>query len=543
MTPRPPILCAIALSLACTINAQPPPPTGLPPEPVRWEAQTWQIADRPAFRVSFENFLDASDSEIAARGSYDLALDRIAGLLPPGKIAAKNLDEAFALLPGAASSPEDSQLCNAIALQILRAWQAQHQTARLEAAEPSLSETRDAPGTRMLEAARSTADLSPAQARKDFQNLIVRLFLQRRFRHVAIASAFYRNIFDDAGSRLRPGADTRALFVRSSDIPPTIASLDGLAKAATHATRENIATAAQLLAAGRLHGASLRLAEAFAAGEHLPDATRFPRTDRQRLLPATKARHRLEAALEAKDFGQVEQLAAAVRQAAPDFDPADSIAQTDAARARARQHLERARRAAEQADAGTVVREVRAASEIWPSNPELAEFSEESFDAGSINRRATDEFDRLMARGDHAEILRQKTKFLAATSSDAERSAKLAAILEERAGIDDALRRARAIQSGGDAAGAWESLQPAAARHPDDAGIKRMSAELAGGGAAPLIRALDNASELESGGNLEKARDIYRDLVRQYPRSRLAKDRLEALQKRIPPADAPEPAP
>ncbi len=541
MTPLLAVLCALAL--ACTVHARPPSSADPSSEPVRWEAQTWQVADHPAFRERFENFLGASDAAIAARASYDIALDRITGLLPPGKIAAKNLDEAFALLPVASAAPEDSQLCNAIALRVLRAWQAQLQTARLEAAAASLAQTDDAAGTRLTEAARSAADLSPGQARTDFQNLIVRLFLQRRFRHVAIASAFYRNIFDDAESRLRAGADTRALFVRSSDIPPTIASLDGLARAAAQTTRVNIAATANLLAAGQLHGASLRLAEAFAAGEHLADTTRFPHADRQRLLAVTKARHSLEAALEAKDYGQVEQLAAALHAAAPDFDPADALAQAGAARAGVRQHLERARRASEQADAATVAREVRAASEIWPSNPELAEFSGKSFDAGAINRRATDEFDRLVAEGNQAEILRQKPKFLAATSSDPERSAKLAAIIEERAGTDDALRRARAIQSGGDAAGAWESLQPAAARHPDDDGIKRMSAELAGGGAAAFIRALDNASDLEAGGNLEKARDIYRDLVRQYPRSRLAKERIEALQKRIPPTDEPQPAP
>ncbi len=541
MTPRPPVLCILVL--ACTVHAQTPAPDSPSPEPVRWEALTWRVADRPAFRVRFENFLEAPEGAIAARASYDLVLDRVAGLLRQGKNAAKNLDKAFALLPAAAAAPEDSQLCNAIALQVLRSWQAQQQTARLDAAAANLSASRDAGAPRLLETARSTPDISPAQARTDFQSLIVRLFLERRFHHVAIASAFYGNIFDDADGRLRPGPETRALFVRSSDIPPTIASLDGLTRAAAQTTRENIEAAAQLLAAGQLHGASLRLGEAFAAGENLPDISRFPRADRQRLLTVTKARHRLEDALEAKDFGRVELLAAAVRQASPDFNPANSVAQAETARAGARQHLERARRASEQADAGTVAREVHDASEIWPSNPDLAEFLEKSFDTVAINRRAAEEFDRLVAQGDHEEILRQKTKFLVATSSDAERSKKLAAILAERAAIDDALRRARAIQSGGDASGAWESLQSAMARQPDAPEIKRMSEELAGGGAAAFIRALDSASSLEAGGQVEKARDIYRDLVRQYPRSRLAKERLEAVQKRIPPVEEPEPEP
>lgn len=545
MTPRLSILPA--LLLCCALHAgDPASPDAFDPEsqPARWEARTWQIGNEAILRDRFEKFLEASGDSIAARADYERAMDRIIALLPQGKIAAKNLDEAFALLPAAAAAPEDSGLCDTIALQVLRAWQAQRQTARLEAVAALLEKQNSAADSRLLEAARSAGDLFPARVRAEFQSLILRLFLQRRFRHVLIASAFYRNIFDDADSRLRPGADIRQLFTRGSDIPPTMASLEDMARAAGKQTQERIAGARSLLAAGRLHGASKRLAEAFAIGEHLPEIGRFPLEERNRLLPGTKAYHRLAAALSAKDYADIERLASDVDRVAPDFDPASPLAQAERAREEAARNLERARRAAAEGDAGTVDSAVRAASGIWPTNPDLAGFTGGAYEADAIRQRALEEFDRLAAQGDHAQILRQRAKFDAATASDPVRSAKLAAIAEDSQAIEDALRRARAIKLRGDSAGAWESLQGPLAQHPGNTEIKALSTELAEAGAAAFVGSLGKAADLEARGSPEQALAIYKDLLRQYPRSRLLRDRLESLQERMPPPeDGPAPSP
>lgn len=535
----------IAVLLCGTLRAQTSaPPAAFDPEgqPVRWEAQTWQVAKEAILRDRIEQFLDAPESSIAARADYELAMDRIIALLPAGIVGARNLDEAFSLLPSADAAPEDSRLCEAIALQVLRAWQTQRQTARLEAAAAFLEGQDSASNSVLLDAARSPAGLSPARVRSEFQSLIVRLFLQRRFRHVLIASAFYRNIFDDADNRLRLDADTRQLFARGSDIPPTMASVESMARAAAMQTQERIAETRSLLDGGRPHAASRRLAAAFAIGEYQPEIGCIPREDRRRLLDVTKAHNRLAAAMAAKDYADIERLAAEMERVAADFDPAPSLAEAGRARDDAARNLERARRAAAEGDARTVDTAVRAAAEIWPTNPDLAGFATETYDADTIRQRAVDEFDRLSAQGEKAQILRQLAKFDAATASDPGRSAKLAAIVEESETIDEALRRARAIRLRGDAAGAWESLQPTLAQHPDNADIKTLSAELAEAGAAAFISSLGKAADLEANGNREQALAIYKDLVRQYPRSRLVKDRLESLQARMPPSSS-DPAP
>ena len=553
---------------------------------VTWNGQLWQIDNNRIFRARFEKYLNAPATEIRAQAAYDKVVARLMDLLSAGKISNRNLDEAFKLLPQAAGHAEDANLCDAIASQVLGAWQSRRQAARLAAANKALEEDRKRhewnsrisaqssllenapkdsaaaaewakqrelertarmqPHTQrlaevnaLLNANRAKSELSALQARIEFQTLLVQLFLQRRFRHVLIGSRFYRSIFDDGDNQIRLGEESKSLFANLSDIPPTVTSLDTLANEAIRDVREGVEAVEFLLQKDELQSASQRLGEAFAVGEHLPEIHQFPRTDRQRVLEFTRRSNQLLSALEVKDYTRAEQLVKELQETAKDFDPSQPLTAVQTARNVSRMHLARARNAALGGDAETLERELRAATEIWPNNPDLADVSGQIFEQTDVQQQALLELDRLMEQGDHRAIFRQSAKFIAATALHPERQEKLGQILAQMGEIEGALQRAREIQQRGDAAGAWESIQIASVKYPADNEINRLRADLASGGAATFVQSLNKGGDLEARGEYGAALAWYLDAHRQYPPSQFAQERIDALAARILPGATP----
>ncbi len=581
---------------------------------VEWSGQLWQVDNNRVVRARFEKYLNAPVAEIKAQAAYDKVIDRIMDLLSAGKISARNLDEAFRLLPVAAGHEEDDNLCDAIANQVLGAWQAQKQVTRLAAANRSLEEERkrhewntrmsskdssldNAPreaaaaaewakqreverAARMqpyaqrlaevnalLNANKAKSELSALQARIEFQTLIVQLLAQRRFRHVLVATRFYRSVFGDGDTQLRldktreklSGMDKqgknggeKSIFglmgALIGDLPPTVASAELVANEFIRDVREGVEAVKLMVETGQLQSASQRLAESFFWGEHLPEIHTFPRADRQRILEFTRASNQLLSALEVKDYARAEELVQQMRKDAKDFDPSQPLTAIQTARNVARLHLGQARNAALAGDTATFERQLRTAAEIWPNNPELADAAGEVLDRGSDRQKILNELDTLIERGDHRAILRQSAQFMAATApppkgreedpAAAERREKLGEILRKMQSVETALQRAREIQQRGDPVGAWESIQDASREHPDDSEINRLRADLASGGAATFVRSLNKGNELEARGEYGAALAWYLDAHRQYPASRMAQERIDALAARILPSSA-----
>lgn len=553
---------------------------------VTWNGRLWQIDNNRVLRARFEKYLNAPATEIQAQAAYDTVVARLMDLLSAGKISNRNLDEAFKLLPRAASHAEDANLCDAIASQVLGAWQSRRQIARLAAANQALEEDRkrhewnsrisaqssmldNAPRdsvaaaewakqrelertarmqphaqrltevNALLNANRAKSELSALQARIEFQTLLVQLFVQRRFRHVLIGSRFYRSIFNDGDNQIRLGEESKSLFANLSDIPPTVTSLDALANEAIRDVREGVEAVEFLLQKDELQSASQRLGEAFAVGEHLPEIHQFPRGDRQRVLEFTRRSNQLLSAIEVKDYTRAEQLVKELQETAKDFDPSQPLTAVQTARNVSRMHLARARNAALGGDAETLERELRAATEIWPNNPDLADVSGQIFQQTDVQQQALLELDRLMEQGDHRAIFRQSAKFIAASALHPERQEKLGQILAQMGEIEGALQRAREIQQRGDAAGAWESIQIASVKYPGDNEINQLRADLASGGAATFVQSLNKGGDLEARGEYGAALAWYLDAHRQYPPSQFAQERIDALAARILPGAAP----
>jgi hypothetical protein len=105
--------------------------------------------------------------------------------------------------------------------------------------------------------------------------------------------------------------------------------------------------------------------------------------------------------------------------------------------------------------------------------------------------------------------------------------------------IEGALQRAREIQQRGDAAGAWESIQTASLKYPDDSELNRLRADLASGGAATFVRSLNKGDELCQRGDYGAALAWYLDAHRQYPPSEFAQEKIDAVSALVLPGATP----
>ena len=84
-------------------------------EVAAFDGKLWNINDNRLMRARFEKYLNATPATGAADVAYRATIDRILDLLAPGKATAKNVEEAFALLPKASEYRDDANLCRTMA--------------------------------------------------------------------------------------------------------------------------------------------------------------------------------------------------------------------------------------------------------------------------------------------------------------------------------------------------------------------------------------------------------------------------------------------
>jgi len=324
-----------------------------------------------------------------------------------------------------------------------------------------------------------------------------------------------------------------------SKLVSSLSQIDSLANEAIRDVNEGVEAYKFLLEQGELNSATERLAETFALGEFMPSVRLLSREDKRKALKFTQMKNELLAALEVNDLTRAEKLVNDMTAMAADFDASKPLAKIETAKTISAMHLAKAKNAAVSGDRATMESELRAATEIWPRNPALAEVGQNIFKQTDVQQQALNELDQLLEQQDHRAIYKKSAKFIAAAALYPDRQEKLGNILAQMTEIETALQRAREIQQRGDAAGAWESIQEAAQKYPEDTELNRLRADLASGGAATFVRALNKGDEMKSRGDYGAALAWFLDAHRQYPPSKFAQERIDAVAALILPGSAP----
>ncbi len=554
-------------------------------EVLSWDGKNWNISDNRLFQARFEKYLNAPEETSADDKAYQELLQGILDRLAPGRATPAAVDEAFQMLPRASNYAIDANLCDALANAVYSVWLAQRNQQRLEFANKSLETERksqewnsrlsaSSPGdssnpptdpaqvsewykeqalkrelrmqpytsrlaeiNALIQTNKAKRELSQLQAKLEFQSLLVQLFLQRRFQHVLMGTRFYRAVFSDGDTALRFEGDAKSLFANSTGLPPTVGLMDSMANEAIRDATEGIQAYEFLLGKNELESATKRLGEAFVIGEYLPALRTLPREKKRTALAFVQKSNQLLSALEVRDLSLAEKLVRELEAEATDFDNSQAMAAIETARTVSNMHLAKARNAAVSGDRTTVETELKAATEMWPRNPRLAEVSTLIFDRADVQQQAVADLDRLLSQKNYRQIYEDRVRFIAATAMFPDKQEALTKALEDIQEIEGALMRAREIAKRGDPMGAWESTERASRKYPSDNALNQLHAELTTR-AADFVRSLRNAQEFEDqdqrGSSLAwylKAQDIY-------PPSEFAREGVDRLVAAILPASS-----
>jgi len=379
-------------------------------------------------------------------------------------------------------------------------------------------------------------ELSEIQAKVEYQALIVQFFVQRRFQHVLMATRFYRAIFNDGDAKLNVSDEQRQLFTRGTGFSPTVSTLDSLANEAIRDVREGVKAFNYLLEKDELRSASERLAESFTVGEYLPDIRTLPREKKRRCVTFVLKSNELISKMEVKDFGGAEKVIAELAPLAKDFDASKPQALIETARQGSRLHLAKARNAALSNDKETLEKEIRAAAEMWPLNPELAQMSQKIFDQGDVQQQALNDLDQLIAQKNYRRIYEDSPRFIAASAQYPDRQKQLNGVLDNMKKIEAATLRAEEMKRQGNFPGAWESVEKAAADFPDDVKLSQLRADLTTQ-SADFVRTLRQAQDLEKRDQLGASLSHFLKAQKIYPASEYAEQGVERVKKLVLPAN------
>jgi hypothetical protein len=377
------------------------------------------------------------------------------------------------------------------------------------------------------------------RTKAQYQVSMVQWFVQRRYEHVLMAARFYNQIWKDGDAALRVDkkSDVSKLFSESVGVSPTVASLDSLSNEAIREAGKYIEAFDLMLSRDELHSASQRLMEAFALGEYLAPVATLPLDKKRRVMEYVRDLHELYGTLQARDYTKTIELAARLKSVAKDF-PSSKVDSAIAGYTLASDlAIEEAKAHLLGREGDKAAEKIRAAAEIWPTNPKLAEFRNLVNNSSGLVVIRND-FDRLLSEGNFREIARRQYEIAPAIQGDAGREDAFKQIVTSLTKIETALGKAGEFSKLGQDYAAWEQLAELREEFPDDPKLGR-ELELLAPKVADFTRALDRARQFENrtpkqvGSSLSwylKARSIY-------PQSKFADVGAKRLADEILPSD------
>ncbi len=550
------------------------------------------LGDNRVLKARFEKYLSQPPESDEAATRYRKTVAEILATVSPFRTGGPDLYGAFKLLPSASTYPGDANLCGSLAESIYMSmlskkdinglkklnesmqsekddiinggdWMARHEKGNVVDGSGGKRDkgkegkvTNPGDGMNSLKYAdtlrriaeievlkKSNIALSEAQAirtKAQYQVTMLQWFVQRRYEHVLMASRFYNQIWRDGDSTLRidKDSDVSKMFSQSVGVSPTVSSLDSLSNEAIRETSKYVEAFDLMLSRDELHSASQRLMEAYALGEYLAPVATLPLEKKRRVATYFRDLNELYGALQAHDYTKTKQLADRLKLAAKDF-PSSKVDSaisaytlaSDLAIEEAKAHL-----LAKESD--KAAEKIKAAAEIWPTNPKLAEFRNLVSNTGGLVSIRND-FDRLLSENNYREVLRRQYEIAPAIRGDEKREDAFKQIVTNLTKIETALGKAEEFSKVGQNYAAWEQLEKLREQFQDDPKLGRQL-ELLAPQVAPFTSALSKARKFESRTpkQVGSALSWYLKAKSLYPQSEFAAEGVKRLSGEIlPPED------
>ena len=550
------------------------------------------LGDNRLLKARFEKYLSQPPESDEAAAKYRETITRILATISPFKSGGPDLYSAFKLLPTAASYPGDANLCGSLAESIYMAmlakkdvnglnklnltieeekkeiiaegdWKARHDRDPNIGESSAAGEKKEKPapavnpggGVNSLKYADTLRRIAEIEALKkaniirtesqtlktkaQYQVTMIQWFMQRRYEHVLMAARFYNQIWKDGDSTLRvdKNSDVSKLFSESVGVSPTVSSLDSLSNEAIRETAKYVEAFDLMLSRGELHSASQRLMEAYALGEYLAPVATLSLEKKRKVAEYFRDLNELYGTLQAHDYTKTIELAARLKTSAKDF-PSSKVDSAIAAYTLASDlAIEEAKAHLLAKESDKAAEKIKAAAEIWPTNPKLTEFRTLVSNSGGLVTIRND-FDRLLSEGNFREIARRQYEIAPSIMGDAKREDAFKQIMTNLTKIETALGKASEFSKVGQSCAAWEQLATLREDFPDDPKLGR-ELELLAPKVADFTLALDKAKQFESRTpkQVGSALSWYLKARAIHPQSNIAEKGVKRLTNDILPPD------
>lgn len=389
----------------------------------------------------------------------------------------------------------------------------------------------------MKKANAAKTEIQITQAKMQYQALMLQFFVQRRFEHVVMASRFYHQIWRDGDNKLdiNKKSEVYKLFTESLGSSPTVSALDALASEAIRDVNQGVEAYNFLAEKSELQSAAKRLSEAYAVGEFMPSIRTLPRDKKRKVLEFVRESYKLIAALDVKDYTRAKEINDKLKATSGDFDPTKAEAAIATYTRVSDMHINAAKLAASQGDNEKAATEIKAAMEVWPQNPKLAEF-DKLVEAGGGMAVAKNDFDRLLSEQNYREIFRRQYEIAPSIAGDAAREDAFKQIITNLTRIEGALGKAKEFSKMGQDYAAWEQLAALRKEFPDDpklgAELERLAPDV-----ADFTKALNRARDFEDRKDKQigSALSWYLKARSIYPRSEMAEAGIQRMLEEILP--------
>jgi len=552
---------------------------------ISWNGSTWAASNNRLVAARFEKYLNEPENVTAEAGEYRETIDEILAHLSPHRKGGPVFGDAVALLPKAALYPGDAKLCDSLSnaiytailsrkdvnktKELMAAMEREKKKAILDAdwkarteqdptagktnkgagkgeseeqIEPAQQVGRGAQSLAYAEHLRRIAEIEATKKTREietkvkvelskvqYQALMVQFFVQRRFRHVIMASRFYNMIWREGDGTLYidEDSDINKMFSESLGVSPTVSTLDSLAHEAIRDVDKGVEVFSFLVEQEELESASKRLAEAFIVGEFMPSIDTLPRAKKRKVLEFVRSSNVLLNAIDAKDYTKAEKQIVVLKDKAKDFDATKAEAAVATYTRASDMHIMMAKNHLAARDMEKAQQEIRLAMEIWPQNPRLSEV-DRIINAGGPVIQLRNDFDRLFAERNYREVFKRQHELAYAIKDDPDRQAKFRQVLDNITAIETAVGGARRMSKIGQDYAAWEELSTVHERFPDDPDLNQFMTQLAPD-VADFTIALNKAQKHEEQGNLGSALSWYYKARHLHPGSVKADEGIERL--------------